>query len=72
MLVTNQIILIKSRIQEICIYSFSYIMHFRSYYINPILYPYSMSWIGFLSPQIEPILYLYTINSAIMIYYFLL
>ena len=34
MLVTNKLIPIKSRLEEIFRYSFSYIMHFRSYYVN--------------------------------------
>ena len=49
---------------------FSYINYFQSYYGNPILSPYVMSWIGFRPPQIEPILYLCTIDYACITHFY--
>ena len=65
-LVTYHLLSIQSRMGEILRYIFSYIMCFKSYYGNPILFPYVVSWILFRNPWIEAIIYLGKINSAYM------
>ena len=67
MFVTGHLIPIHYRMEIISAYRFSYIMYFWSYYGNPVLSLYVMSWICFQPLQIKPIICNFKIKLSCML-----